>query len=541
MVKMKYVIPILIVLLLLSSGFVGVSNTVEEQWVNTEDMVETTATTSNGPMDSPWSMYCHDTRHSGQSQYSTADNPGLEKWRFFLSDWMEECPVIDNDGTIYVMGGNRYFYAVYPDGTEKWKFKIDGVIDGSSPAIDEDGTIYVGVWGDYLYAINSNGTEKWKFNANGANIFSSPAIAEDGTVYFGTLWSLGDGGKIHAVNPDGTEKWRYQTGDAITSSPAIGNDGTIYIGSQDHYVYALYPNGTLRWRFKTGDWVSGSPSIGIDGTIYIGSYDDFLYALYPNGTEKWKVGTSYGISGTPVIGNDGTIYVATNKLRAFYPNGTLKWSFDFVNRYAGWSSPAISADGTIYIGVEIGNMAGGEIIAINYNGTERWRKKISDAWVDSSPSIGEDGTVYIGSTFETDRGYIHAFGPVESNSPPEAPSISGTINGAVGEEYWYRFRAVDPDNNPVSYYVDWGDGTSGWVGTRASDEVCYFSHEWTEKGTYNISAKVKDTLGEVSPWGYLEVTMPMNQQTTSSSWWFMRFLQNHPRMFPILRQLLGLN
>ena len=37
---------------------------------------------SDGPMDSPWPMYCHDIRHTGRSPYSTADNPGTEKWRF---------------------------------------------------------------------------------------------------------------------------------------------------------------------------------------------------------------------------------------------------------------------------------------------------------------------------------------------------------------------------------------------------------------------------------------------------------------------------
>ena len=184
---------------------------------------------SNGLMDSPWPMICHDLNHTGRSPYSTASNPGTEKWRFKTDGWVFDTPVIDGDGIIYSGSFNRYFYAVHPDGTKKWRSKLGGTLSHSSPSIAEDGTIYVGCWDNYLYAINPDGSLKWMFSA-GANIGSSPSIAEDGTIYFGTLWSLGTGGKIFAVNPDGTEKWCYQTGDAVSSDPAIGDDGTIYIG-----------------------------------------------------------------------------------------------------------------------------------------------------------------------------------------------------------------------------------------------------------------------------------------------------------------------
>jgi len=510
----------------------------DDSWyVESEEVtipVESSRITSAGPMDSPWPMKCHDLHHTSRSPYSTANVTGLEKWRFKADGWVQGGPIIDNDGTIYFGDFHGYLYAIYPDGTLKWKYKTGGSI-WSTPAIAEDGTTYVTSYDDFLHAVNYDGTLKWKFSADDCS--SSPAIAQDGTIYFGVM-GPGNNGRIFAVNPNGTEKWHYDTSYWIVSDPATGDDGTIYIGSGDSYLYAMNPNGTLKWRFKTGDIVKSHPSIADDGTIYFGSFDGYLYALYPNGTMKWKFNNPGSGNVAAVIAEDGTLYLGGDKLYAIYPNGTLKWSFNLgTKRRISHSSPAISADETIYVGTHVGEGAGGEIIAVNPDGTERWRKLISDAWVDSSPSIGEDGTVYIGSTFVVDRGYIHAFGPVESNSPPDAPSISGTINGKVGEEYWYSFRAVDPDNNPVSYYVDWGDDTSGWVGTRASGELCYFSHEWFEKGTYNISAKVKDVMGEESDWAYLEVTMPMNQQL--HNWWFLQFLQNHPRMFPIIRWVLG--
>ena len=113
---------------------------------------------NSGPMDSAWPMQSHDTHHTSQSPYSTGDLTNVEKWRFYFSGWLYDTPVIASDGTIYCKGAynalDRYLFAINPDGTEKWKYKTDGLIFGSSPAIADDGTIYVGSWDCKLYAIN---------------------------------------------------------------------------------------------------------------------------------------------------------------------------------------------------------------------------------------------------------------------------------------------------------------------------------------------------------------------------------------------------
>jgi outer membrane protein assembly factor BamB len=581
--------------------------------------VEISATLrSGGPMDSPWPMKSHDLHHTGLSPYSTIDNDGTEKWRFKTENWVEGGPIIGDDGTIYFGSFDQYLYALHPDGTLKWKYKTNAWI-WSTPAIAEDGTIYIGTYEEKLYAINPDGSLKWSFYAGGS-ISSSPAIAEDGTIYFGTMtgWDKGD---IIAINPDGMEKWRYQTDYYIVSDPAIGDDGTIYIGSGDNYLYAMHPDGTLRWRFKTGDWVKSHPSIAEDGTIYISSWDDYLYALYPNGTLKWDYEDCYGGCSSASIDKDGIIYVAgDNKLLAIYQDGTNKWEFDLgSDRGIGHSSPAISADGTIYIGVHIGQTYGGEIIAVNSDGTERWRSdRIADEWVESSPCIGKDGTVYIGSSSisildDNSLGYLHAFGsgelkayadgpyyglidePVQfngdatgghqpyfwhwdfgddetsdeqnpthiytnpgnytasltvtdnehdissdiawiwiqvSNNPPDKPTVDGTTGGKASEYYEYTFTAIDPEENNVYYYVEWGDDTnSGWIGSYNSGEQKTLNHCWDERGTYIIRVKAKDVFDAESNWATLEVSMPKNKIINP----FERFLENHPYMFPIMR------
>jgi outer membrane protein assembly factor BamB len=477
-------------------------------------------------------MKCHDLHHTGRSPYNTAHITELEKWRF-KCDGVDSSPVIDDEGIIYFGDKDRDIYAIYPNGTLKWKYHADGWIT-SAPALSEDGTLYVDSWDCYLYAFNLSSEDlKWKLGL-GASLSSSPAIGNDGTIYLGDTK-----GKVWAINPNGTKKWYYPTGGGnIWGDPAIGIDGTIYIGTWEEYFYAINPNGTLKWRFKTGGIIKGPPSIADDGTVYIGSWDDYLYALYPNnGTMKWRCKVGAGTETNPSIAEDGTIYVGGNNLWAIYPNGTKRWTFDpGEGRAIHKSCPAISSDGTIYVGTNIPPTVGGDIIAINPDGTEKWRKKIANNWIDSSPCIAKDGTVYIGSQCEM-GGYLHAFGPVESNSPPETPTISGETNGNINEEYAYKLRVIDPDNNPISFYIDWGDGThTGWTFERASGENCYYGHTWTKKDNYTIKAKVKDTLGEESDWTYLEVTMPKNHPPRN--WWFNRFLENQPRMFPIFRQIL---
>jgi hypothetical protein len=76
-----------------------------------------------------------------------------------------------------------------------------------------------------------------------------------------------------------------------------------------------------------------------------------------------------------------------------------------------------------------------------------------------------------------------------------------------------------------------------WIGPYGSGEEVTINHTWSKRGNYNIKAKAKDALGAESNWGTLYVSMPKNKAFNPL---FLRFLENHPCMFPILRHLLGL-
>jgi outer membrane protein assembly factor BamB len=495
---------------------------------------KTISSSDNGLTDHIWPMENYDVRHTGRSPYSTADNQGDELWRFRTGNWAESSPVISSDGTIYF--GSDDFYAVYPNGTLKWKYET-GILIESCPAIDENGVIYIGDTissPNYFRAIYPNGTLKWKFKP-GDNVMSSPVVGTDGTIYFGA-----HNGNIFALYSNGTLRWKYKTNHAVLSSPAIGDDGTIYCGSHDGKLYALYPNnGTLKWKYGTGDWVRGNPSIGDDGTIYIPSFSDKLFALYPNGTLRWKFNTGFGASGTPTIGTDGTIYVGTDKLYALNPNGTLKWNFNLGTKmHVADSSPAISVDGTIYIGVSHDDGKGGKLIAVNPDGSEKWRTdNIANVAVNSAPAIAEDGTLYICSaSHENDQfvGYLHAFHTFDPNAP-NAPDIDGQTSARAEKKYEYSFNATDPNGDDIYYYIEWGDHkVKDWFGPYQSGEEVKVNHTWKLEGTYTIKARAKDANNLWGPWGTLQVTIPRNKVMPHLR--LLQFLD----VFPIVERILNL-
>ncbi|MEW5896204.1 MAG: PQQ-binding-like beta-propeller repeat protein [Nanoarchaeota archaeon] len=370
--------------------------------------------------DSAWPMLNGNPQHTGLSPYDTNQVNGAIKWTFETGDGIESSPAIGKDGTIYVGSHDSKIYAINPDGTLKWSFKAGnplynekwkhwhGIV--SSPSVSGDGTVYIAAPGDNFYALNPDGTEKWRFPLKWSTEFwNSPVIGDDGTIYIGSARVEESEGTnfrsgLFVINPDGTEKWYFKISAGISSAPAIARDGTIYVGGNVLYratgtssgvLFAIDPNGKEKWQFKTQNWLECSPSIGKDGTIYTGSKEGKVYALNPaDGSLKWSFQTGDGISGTPAIGKDGTLYIGSwdHNLYALNPDGTEKWKFPVP---AGFEtiggSAAVGADGTIYFGTSTGYF-----YALNPDGTEKWSlSKIGS--VASSPAIGKDGTVYFGA------------------------------------------------------------------------------------------------------------------------------------------------
>ncbi len=97
-----------------------------------------------------------------------------------------------------------------------------------------------------------------------------------------------------------------------------------------------------------------------------------------------------------------------------------------------------------------------------------------------------------------------------NNTAPAKPTITGPAKGKPEITYEYTLIAIDPEDQQVSYFVDWGDGTStGWLGPYESGEQIIVNHTWEIKQTFTVKAKAKDALGAESEWATLAVKIPI--------------------------------
>ncbi len=120
-----------------------------------------------------------------------------------------------------------------------------------------------------------------------------------------------------------------------------------------------------------------------------------------------------------------------------------------------------------------------------------------------------------------------------TNNPPEAPTINGPLNGNVGIDYTYNFSTMDPDQDKVYYYINWGDGNIiEWIGPYNSSETITINHKWANKGKYIIRTKAKDLYDAESQESTLEVNIPRNKFNNKS---IQRLLNNHSYLIKLIQ------
>jgi hypothetical protein len=141
-----------------------------------------------------------------------------------------------------------------------------------------------------------------------------------------------------------------------------------------------------------------------------------------------------------------------------------------------------------------------------------------DATPESTDFVKSGEVVTVGHTYFTQGIYsIYAYaedihnarGPAETktvwwNRPPNMFSIKGPMFPKPGETYTWTFYAHDPDNDNVSYYIEWGDGqVTNWSNFYPSQLSIRFNHTFYSKHIAWIRAKAKDIYDYESDWRYL--------------------------------------
>lgn len=210
-------------------------------------------------------------------------------------------------------------------------------------------------------------------------------------------------GRPHGVwvMPEPIQKGVFPTSDPIVASPTLDLHGNVYVGDEGGSFYSINPlNGELRWIFKAKDAIYGAAAIERD-RVYFGSLDSNLYCLDTTGKQRWSLYLGDEIYCTPAIGADGTIYVSTDKgtLTAIAPNGKRKWSFKTGDDIAG--SPTIGPRGHVYVTSD-------SVYCIDARGRRSWAFGAPEGdYFFASAVVDENDIVYVGNT----DGYLYCLGP----------------------------------------------------------------------------------------------------------------------------------
>jgi len=233
----------------------------------------------------------------------------------------------------------------------------------------------------------------------------------------------------------------------MVSSPAAGPDGTIYFGSMDGKVYALQepPPGQqeprVRWTFASGSTgkrggFENAPALDGTGRLVIGGNDGLVYVLNAATGEKlWTFKsqfTEYAIFSSAALGADSTVYIGPKDgfLYALRESrGLLGTSGKAVWRYRIGTtietSPALAPDGTLYMGADNGKIYAVAPPASGDAARLLWEFQTNGALI-SSPVIGPDGSLSSGSM----DGKVYAFHDTKRGKSSQGP-LSGTWYGTV--------------------------------------------------------------------------------------------------------------
>lgn len=192
----------------------------------------------------------------------------------------------------------------------------------------------------------------------------------------------------------------------------------------------------------------------------------------PTNRLKWKYATKCDVNySSPAIAADGTIYIGDKgegqtspKLYAINSKGKVKWTFPTIG---GVDSPALSADGgTVYIGGGYRFDSSGAIYlvdtrlyAVSSGGNLRWSYATGGPIVDA-PVVGSDGTVYVGS-FDGNLYAINSDGTLRWTFPTSDRIHSSPAIGADGTLYFATYQ-VSNGIYSGNFYALNPDGTENW-------------------------------------------------------------------------------
>lgn len=399
----------------------------------------------------------------------------------------------------------------------------------------EGGYIIAGVyhgWGLWLIKTYSNGNQQWNKIFNSSNFdtaFYVQQTGDGGYVIAGGYTYTPGPPDMWIIKTDsfGNQQWERKVGGGNAEYGhcirQTTDGGYIVVGYTDSYGAGL--EDTRLVKLDSGGNISWIQDYG-------GTLDDRGNSVRQTNDGGYIIAgytKSFGAGGSDVylIKTDGS--------------GNLLWSQTFGggNDDEGNSVRQTSDGGYLICGTTQSFGSGNTdiyLIKTDSNGVKLWDKILGGTGFDFGQCADETtdgGYIITGTKFTTYSEFCLI--KIGYNQPPSTPIINGPTIGKPGIKYTYNFTSTDPDGDSVSYYIEWGDGTTIWSPIMPSGATFSDSHIWSAKGTYIIKAKAKDVYGAESGWATLSVSIPRAYNTI-----IFRLLEQIPCMLQILRHLKSL-
>src|SRR5262245_28630538 len=142
--------------------------------------------------------------------------------------------------------------------------------------------------------------------------------------------------------------WTFDTGGPIQAAPIVLDNDTIVVASLGGKLYGLSDTGELRYQVDLGDRVYATPLAQSDA-LYVGSDAHKFFGLTKDGAVRFRLDADNDVDTGAVPAPWGGIVFASGRVvYASKPDGTLFWRLKTKRKC--FSSPAVSDDGTVYVG-----------------------------------------------------------------------------------------------------------------------------------------------------------------------------------------------
>jgi outer membrane protein assembly factor BamB len=274
-------------------------------------------------------------------------------------------------------------------------------------------------------------------------IKSQVVVDQAGRLWFGTLGPLGTGlnaapepGELIALTRSGEVVLRRPLGADVYSTPLVTTD-RVYVGSDADRFFSFTFAGERRFELETGDDADTGATLGADDVLYF-SAGRWLWATERGGTARFRFEAQGKLYTSPALAADGTIYVGSqdDHLYALSPTGEVRWRYragDDID-----SSPVVGDDGAIFFGAD-----DRRVHALEANGSERFSVDVG-GYVRAPVALTHDGGIVAAVmgprprvvSLDARTGEVRFSFDLPATESPEMGVLSGPLVDGEGAIYF---------------------------------------------------------------------------------------------------------